>query len=124
MPCVPRWEVAGCFFLGPGAHEHEEADHDGSQFIDEANHLVARDDLGCFGERSPSARWRSVRHTPQTRTCTRTLTGAWDGTLCLLQGLLSMGPGRSTVHAFMVWTVMSVRATPGLGSGHWWHSAH
>ncbi len=56
---------------------------------------------GCRGVRSPSARCKSVRHTPQTRTFSRTSPrpGMGSGRSAATRGPLDMGPGSPTCQA-------------------------
>ena len=76
----------------------------GPSLVDDAHDLVPGRDLAVRrGGRSPSARCRSVRQTPQARTRSRTWPGPGSGTSfsTRARGPVSTGPGSSTTHAFM-----------------------
>jgi hypothetical protein len=53
--------------------------------------------------RSPSAKWRSVRHTPQadTRTLISPGPGSGTGRSTAVNGAVAIGPGVPTTHAFI-----------------------
>src|SRR5690606_3748592 len=80
---------------------------------------------GRFGGRSPSARWRSVRHTPLavTRTSSSPAAGSGTGRRTARSGPDAIGPGVATSHASIVRLVTrplsdaATAATPG-------HTAH
>jgi len=71
------------------------------------------------GVRSPSARWRSVRSTPQTWTRTRTwpAPGSWIGRSIIRKGCEAIAPGTSTAHACIISpvTIFAPSTTRGRG---------